>query len=39
MVDDGLFDDQMRFVDLPAVQMSAETRTAAAAATLACATY
>jgi serine/threonine-protein kinase len=39
MVDDGLFDDQMRFVDLPAAQMSAETRTAAAAATLACATY
>ena len=38
LVHDGLFDDQMRFVDLPAPQMSAETRTAAAAATLACAT-
>ena len=38
MVEDGLFDDQMRYVDLPAVQMSGETRTAAAAATLACAT-
>ncbi|HEX6150709.1 serine/threonine-protein kinase [Nocardioides sp.] len=38
MVQDGLFDEQLQFVDVPAERMSADTRSAAASATLTCAT-
>jgi len=38
MVEEGLFDEGMRFVDIPVQQMSDETRSAATVATLTCAT-
>ncbi len=38
LVEDGLFDDDLRFVDVPASQLSEATRSAAAVATVTCAT-
>ncbi|MGH3346719.1 MAG: serine/threonine-protein kinase [Nocardioides sp.] len=38
MVEEGLFDKEMQFVDVPVAQMSTETRSAATVATLTCAT-
>jgi hypothetical protein len=37
MVEDGLFDADLRFVDVPASQLSEETRSAATVATVTCA--
>ncbi len=38
MVEEGLFDEGMQFVDVPVAEMSTETRSAATVATLSCAT-
>ena len=38
LADEGLFDDDWGFVDVPAAELSPETRSAAATATLTCAT-